>query len=167
MKRLLSAALAAVVCAGLMAGPVSAASAPTSTADHPIVREYDDDAVQGVFADVAGGTLMGYKEDGIYTFKGVKYGEVPGRWEEAVPVQPWEGWMNACYVGPQCPQSNGTGEFMSNPAYNATDWSEKNTLTLNIWSPDMTPAEKKPVVVFIHGSGCTIMSLYSAVIPAM
>lgn len=156
-RRILATALATVMCAGMMHAPVQAeGKIPTTDAEnHPIVRAYNENAVQSVFADVEGGTLMGYKENGIYTFKGVKYGEVNGRWEEASPVQPWEGWMNACYVGPQSPQSNGTGEFMSNPAYNATDWSEKNTLTLNIWTKNMDSTAGKPVVVFVHGGGLT------------
>lgn len=155
-KQVMATALVTMMCVGMMAAPASAErSVPSDPENHPIVRAYDDDAVQSVFTDVAGGTIMGYKENGIYTFKGVKYGEVLGRWQEATPVQPWDNWMNACFVGPQSPQANGTGEFMSNPGYNATDWSEKNTLTLNIWSPDMQATAKKPVIVFVHGGGLT------------
>ena len=41
-------------------------------------------------AEVTGGQLFGYLNEGVYTFREVKYAEVD-RFERAKPVELWEG----------------------------------------------------------------------------
>ena len=49
-------------------------------------------------AHIASGKLRGYRQNGIYAFLGVPYGEAK-RWQAAIPAKPWKGVRNALHIG--------------------------------------------------------------------
>ena len=66
--------------------------------DHSVVVNSTDALVETSY-----GTLCGYIEDGIYTFKGISYAKAD-RFMPPQDPEPWEGVQTALYYGHQCYQ---------------------------------------------------------------
>ena len=109
------------------------------------------------------GYIMGYCENGIYTFKGIPYGSHQ-RFKYAVPVASYgtfEQPTNALTNGSVSPQSNtqteyynpfGAAAFMT-PSESDMFSTESQCLNLNVWTDTLDISARKPVLVFIHGGG--------------
>ncbi len=98
------------------------------------------------------GKLRGIIVDGTYTFHGVKYADAQ-RFQPPTPPQSWEGVKDAHSYGYVCPmldKETAIGEIMVPHRYWPKD---ENCQYLNIWSPSIDPAAKKPVMVWLHGGG--------------
>lgn len=98
------------------------------------------------------GKLHGYRLGTTYHFLGVKYAECK-RWQQPTPVEPWEGVRDAMSYGyityPGSPDSP-NGDLTVPHRF----WPKsEDCLNLNIWSPSLDPAAKKPVMVWMHGGG--------------
>ena len=105
------------------------------------------------------GDLVGFKEDGIYNFKGIPYATAE-RFQAPVPVTEYEGGTRmALAYGPVAPQNrtlSAAGEVnvveIMTPSNGTADMVGNETCQyLNVWTDDLTA--KKPVVVFFHGGG--------------
>ncbi|MDP3491835.1 MAG: carboxylesterase family protein [Hyphomonadaceae bacterium] len=104
------------------------------------------------------GPVKGQLEDGIATFKGVRYGADTSttRFQPPQPPTPWTepadalGYANSA---PQPPSGDGGGLFSSwrpnPPLPNSED-----CLFLNVWTP-AADGKKRPVLVWFHGGGFT------------
>jgi para-nitrobenzyl esterase len=94
-------------------------------------------------AHVSGGTVMGTINNGVASFKGIPFAAPPigqQRWKPPQPVIPWDGIKRSDSFGPPCAQKSG----------NEIQGSE-DCLFLNVWSGATNPAERRPVMVWIHG----------------
>ena len=91
---------------------------------------------------------------GIHAFKGIPYGAGTGgrnRFLPPQPLEPWAGVRDALSFGPSCPQPgrlvNGQMvHFQSDPNKQSED-----CLVLNIWTPDVNMAARRPVMFWCHG----------------
>ena len=104
---------------------------------------------------VEGGMLRGYIDDGVYTYKGVPYATAE-RFQEPQKVAPWEGIKNAQIYGDMCPQADmsaGAAEAINPHLFWPEAKDETKIQTLNVWTTDMDPEAKKPVMFWIHGGG--------------
>lgn len=89
----------------------------------------------------AHGKVRGFSENGIQTFKGVRYGAdtAPRRFESPARPQPWEETVDCLEYGASAPQ-RGTAETIS-----------EDCLFLNVWTPSIDDGRKRPVMFYIHG----------------
>jgi para-nitrobenzyl esterase len=108
------------------------------------------------------GTVRGYVEDGVLTFKGVPYGATTGgenRWKPAQPPTPWNGELPALTYGANCPQRLHDWPSEQTFLQQWTDgWHSEDMLKVNIWTSSLTG--RKPVMFYIHGGGFTFGSAY-------
>ncbi|MCX7013610.1 MAG: carboxylesterase family protein [Candidatus Sumerlaeota bacterium] len=116
-------------------------SAPAKSAATEAVA-IDTGRIAGVYADA---------DRKIRVFKGIPFAAPPVgelRWKPPQPVKPWDG-VRACdKFGPACPQPK---------SLMGTDPGSQNEdcLYLNVWTPASNADAKLPVMVWIHGGGCT------------
>jgi para-nitrobenzyl esterase len=99
---------------------------------------------------ISSGVLAGVIDDsGVRVFKGIPYAEPPVgrlRWREPQPPAPWAGVRDASDFGDRCQQA----PFPPYRPIGGSGMSE-NCLFLNVWTPQN--AQKRPVLVWIHGGG--------------
>src|SRR5436309_1561749 len=107
---------------------------------------------------VDGGEITGVpgRDASITAFKGVPFAAPPVgdlRWREPKPVVPWKGIRKAGEFGSSCIQTihdelqPWTYEFMTHNQIS------EDCLYLNVWTPASSPAEKRPVFVYVYGGG--------------
>jgi para-nitrobenzyl esterase len=116
-----------------------------------------------VTAQTQYGKVRGFLDGGVFTFKGVPYGQDSGgknRWLPAKPPAPWQGERHTLIYGPNCPQT--LHDFKAIETSFLFDWDDgylsEDMLKLNIWTPSLSG--KKPVMVYFHGGGFSFGSAY-------
>lgn len=109
--------------------------------------------------ETAQGKLRGLMAGGIGIFKGVRYGAPTSGRNRFMPPQPvakWAGIRDALHYSDTPPQVPADRRFAyadlimvdlqpSGPG--------EDNLALNLWSPNLSPQAKKPVIVVLHGGG--------------
>ena len=104
---------------------------------------------------VKGGKLRGLREGKTSSFLGIRYAEAE-RFGSPKPVQPWTGVKNAQAWGPVCPCPEQTTVGADELVFPHRYWvANEHCQYLNVWTQNMTPAAKKPVMVWMHGGGFT------------
>lgn len=111
--------------------------------------------------ELSAGKLVGYNENGVYTFKGIPYATAE-RFQMPVPIESYEnGTHMALSYGPVAPQPSTFSstaapnlfEFMTPSAGMPDMAGNEDCQYLNVWSNSLEG--KKPVVVFFHGGALT------------
>ena len=105
--------------------------------------------------ELKGGKLRGIREGKTYSFLGVRYAEAE-RFGQPKLVQSWDGVKNAQVWGPVCPspeQTTVSGDELVFPHRYFV--ANEHCQYLNVWTQSLTPARKKPVMVWMHGGGFT------------
>ena len=108
------------------------------------------------------GYVLGYNDNGIYTFKNIKYGNAE-RFKHSTPNTEYGTADQPSFAisnGPVPPQGdtrtvNGKGgsvPFLT-PSDSDMFSNEADCLNLNVWSNTLDANAKKPVLVFMHGGG--------------
>ena len=94
--------------------------------------------------------IQGYVEQGINIFKGIPYTAPPVkklRFKPPTPPKPWKNTLSTTDFSPVSPQPVTEAEWLFGPPL---EQSEANSLTLNIWTPNIDN-KKRPVLFWIHG----------------
>ncbi len=153
--------LSAVGSLGLAISGPDAASDSTRTAAHQ--EPGDCTTPKTAVAATQYGKVRGFVDAGVYTFKGVPYGQDTGgenRWLSAKPPKPWDGEYPALIYGANCPQR--LHDFTAIEQSFLQDWDDgymsEDMLKLNVWTPGLTG--KRPVMVYFHGGGFSFGSSY-------
>ncbi len=133
-------------------------------------------AISNPVVETAGGKVRGYLNDGIYTFRGVRYGASTAGKNRFMPPQkpvPCAGVRDASAYGYSAPQTNPTTRDVPAPEteigkiLSASDGDRvppaesEDCLFLNIWTPGLGAARKRPVMVWLHGGGFSMGSASS------
>ena len=114
---------------------------------------------QYAIAETACGKVRGYISNGIFTYKGIPYGDSTagsGRFQPPQKAKPWTGVRSSMQYGRVCPQGprgswNEDEEswlFCYDDGVPAED-----CLRVNIWTPRVNDHQKRPVMVWLHGGG--------------
>jgi para-nitrobenzyl esterase len=109
------------------------------------------------------GKVRGFLDGGVFTFKGIPYGQNTGgenRWLPAKAPEPWKDEYPALVYGANCPQT--LHSFTSIEQSFLQDWDDgymsEDMLKLNVWTPSLTG--KRAVMVYFHGGGYSFGSSY-------
>jgi len=110
----------------------------------------DDCIAQTVY-----GKILGYNDDGIYTFKGIHYAKA----ERFMPPQEpdsFEGVLKCQVYGPKAMQDQNMS-WKTPTDYDfgfqfKQEFLDEDCQVLNVWTPALD-GKKRPVFVWIHGGG--------------
>jgi para-nitrobenzyl esterase len=105
------------------------------------------------------GRIRGYVRNDIHIFKGIPYAQTTAganRFLPPQPVAPWSKTFEALAWGPVCPQ--GANPQFGDPEFKwLLEWDVgvqgEDCLRLNLWTPSVRDAAKRPVMVWFHGGG--------------
>ncbi|ACU61977.1 carboxylesterase/lipase family protein [Chitinophaga pinensis] len=95
------------------------------------------------------GYVRGAVEKDVTVFKGIPYAAPPVgalRFKAPVETPAWKDTLSCTSFGAPAAQYNGENQGVRG---------DENCLTLNLYTPDVLPAKKMPVVVWVHGGGMT------------
>jgi para-nitrobenzyl esterase len=153
--------LSATAGVGLALGKEARASDSIKTAAHQDIGNCT--TPRSAVAKTQYGNVRGFLEGGVYTFKGIPYGQDTSgenRWLPAKPPKPWADEYPALVYGANCPQT--LHNFTAIEQSFLQDWDDgymnEDMLKLNIWTPSLTG--KRPVMVYFHGGGFSFGSSY-------
>jgi para-nitrobenzyl esterase len=147
---------------------LSAASAPfafasdsTKTGAHQ--ESGDCSTPHSAVAKTQYGNVRGFLVDGVFTFKGVPYGQTTAgenRWLPAKQPAPWTDEYPALAYGANCPQTLHPWTSIEQTFLFDWDdgWQSEDMLKLNIWTSSLSV--KRPVMVYFHGGGFSFGSSY-------
>ena len=145
-------------------GPVTAVTQPAPMKRDPgqatpaskfTIVASDEDAI----AETVTGKVRGYIRDGIYTYKGIPYGETTegsGRFQPPQKAKPWTGVRSSMQYGRVCPQGprGSWNEDEESWLFCYDDGVQgEDCLRVNIWTPEINDHQKRPVMVWLHGGG--------------
>lgn len=115
------------------AGVAAAGSSPFGVLVHA--------QADGPVAQTTAGKIRGFMSDGMYAFKGVRYGAdtaPPRRFLPPVAPAPWTGVRDATQFGLIAPRPGGDQPM------------SEDCLHLNLWTPGLRDGKKRPVMVWFH-----------------
>lgn len=124
-------------------------------------RPADSHCAGYVEVDTESGRLRGQSSQGIISFKGVPYGSSThetNRFLPPVPIKPWTGTRDALEYGPIAPQENVAEkvQIFSAGGFDGViplhkEGASEDCLRLNVWTPGLDTAGRRPVMVWLHG----------------
>ncbi|NKB98067.1 MAG: carboxylesterase family protein [Pseudomonadales bacterium] len=116
-----------------------------------------DSAEQSPIANTQFGPVRGFFDDGVTTFKGIRYGADTSTTRFVAPAAPseWNVPADALAFGPACPQATrGRLSLFDSWLPEPDPGMSEDCLFLNVWTPSLDQA-KRPVMVWLHGGGFT------------
>jgi para-nitrobenzyl esterase len=145
--------------AGISATPAFAdppqAEQSSRMGSSPSVIAKDDSPVVPTTA----GKVAGYVRKGIFTFKGIPYGDTTegaNRFMPPAKPKPWVGVRSARQHGPVAPQAARAGWANDEESF-MFSWDDgiqgEDCLRVNVWTPAINDNKKRPVMVWLHGGG--------------
>lgn len=112
---------------------------------------------QSPVANTQFGSVKGFVDDGVISFKGIRYGADTASTRFVAPAAPntWDIPLDALAFGPSCPQAvRGRFSLFDSWLPETDPGMSEDCLFLNVWTPALDQA-KRPVMVWLHGGGFT------------
>jgi para-nitrobenzyl esterase len=156
---------AALLGTAAVSGPLATAAAQAAPTKEDVSRSklpYQSSVIasdETAIAETATGKVRGYIRNGIYTYKGIPYGETTegsGRFQPLQKAKPWTGVRSSMQYGRVCPQGpRGTwNEDEESWIFCYDDGVQgEDCLRVNLWTPGIHDNKKRPVMVWLHGGG--------------
>lgn len=155
---------AALMAGGCFAAAVSSTPVYADTAEAE--KSSDANSTSSVIARdesavvaTSAGKVAGYVRKGIFTFKGIPYGDTTeGANRFVPPAKPkaWSGVRSSRQHGPVAPQGARAGWANDEEAF-MFSWDDgiqgEDCLRINVWTPGVNDNKKRPVMVWLHGGG--------------
>lgn len=125
-------------------------------------------AANAPVVETAYGKVRGYLNNGICTFRGIRYGASTAGKNRFMPPRkpdPWAGVRDATSYGYSAPQTDPATRGVDMPeseigkiltgsdGYRVPPPESEDCLFLNVWTPGVGAATKRPVMVWLHGGG--------------
>lgn len=153
--------LSATAGAGIAVAKAALASDSTKTGAHQ--QPGNCSTPRSAVAKTQYGKVRGFVDGGVFTFKGIPYGQTTAaenRWLPAKPPTPWTDEYPALIYGANCPQTLHPWTSIEQTFLQDWDdgWQSEDMLKVNIWTPDLTA--RLPVMFYIHGGGYSFGSSY-------
>jgi len=118
---------------------------------HPVSTfAVESKGTDGVVVKTASGPVKGESEQGVFVFRGIRYGAPPVgslRFRPPVPAIAWTELRLTLDFAPACPQL-----VEIDPTENNNSVMAEDCLAVNVWTPGADD-KKRPVMVWIHGGG--------------
>jgi para-nitrobenzyl esterase len=109
--------------------------------------------------ETTAGKVRGFTRDGVFVFKGIPYGDTTGgenRFLPPKPPTPWADVKPALAWGPVSPHGPRSG-WVNQEEQFLYGWDDgfegEDMLRVNVWTPAVNDARKRPVLVWLHGGG--------------
>ncbi len=103
-------------------------------------------------AETPRGKIRGYKFDGVFIFKGIRYAKAR-RFHMPEPIGSWDGIKDATNYGLNCPVLNEPVPETEVICPHRFWPVSEHCQFLNIWTPSLDPGAKKAVMFWMHGGG--------------
>jgi para-nitrobenzyl esterase len=123
-------------------------------------------SAQSNVVDTTSGKVRGFNANGIHAFKGIPYAaSTAGARRFMAPEKPapWPGVRSSLALGPSSPQAYNSTFIGRRNGWNNDeeafmfDWDDgrpsEDCLRVNVWTPGLGSARRRPVLVWIHGGG--------------
>jgi para-nitrobenzyl esterase len=139
---------------GLGAGLLTAAQAAVANARSSA-------RTPGATVKTGAGKVRGTLEGSIQVFKGIPYGASTAgerRFSPPARAPHWTGVREAVELGPRAPQLDSSFHGQVPPEVEVMSRDEQmseDCLRLNVWTGGLGAAERRPVMVWLHGGGYT------------
>lgn len=113
-------------------------------------------AAEPVKVRIANGTLVGESRNGAMSFKGIPYADTTAganRFQAPQPVRNWTGERDATRYGHLAPQVRTSIGPLLSDWYDQAEPLGEDCCVLNVFTPNLDTAAKRPVLFYIHGGG--------------
>ena len=133
-------------------------------------------AIHSPIVETTYGKVRGFTNDGICSFRGIRYGASTAGKNRFMPPQkpePWTGVRDASGYGYSAPQTNPSTRGTDGPesdiakilaasdGFRVAPPESEDCLFLNVWTRGLDAAKKRPVMVWLHGGGYSMGSASS------
>ena len=123
---------------------------------HAALAAKSDGAEAAPVVTITQGSLRGAVEQGIKVYRGIPFAAAPVgnlRWRAPQTAPSWSGVRDATRFGPVCPQLLREGYSLETLGGRPM---AEDCLHVNVWTADVSPATRRPVMVWILPGGFTV-----------